>query len=245
MRTLITSLAVALLIPTFVQFAAAGDPDQAGAVVEKAIEAAGGRKNLEKFTAMTWKETGTYYGMGEGLPYTSKGAFSYPDKSFMEIEGFFSMGLNGDKGWVKMGEDVTDMPEDQLKGQMEAQYASWAATLLPLKGEGFALKSLEDADLNGKPAAVVQVSHKGHGDVKLYFDKKTGRLAKSAFTAYDSEQAKDADYETWYDGYKEMEGAKLACKIVMNRDGKKFVVGEITEVKPAKPEAIAKMFEKP
>lgn len=243
MRTVSLSLAALMLLPAFVQLAAAGESDDAAAIVEKAIEAAGGRKNLEKFNTLTSTEKGTYYGMGEGLPYTGKMAIQMPDKVRMEIEGFFIMVVNGDKGWTKTGEDVADMPEDQLKGQQASHYAGFVATLLPLKEERFKLKKLADAEIEGAAVSVVQVSSEGHQDVTLCFDQKTGLLAKSTFKAFDAEQGKEAEYENYYRGYKEVEGAQVAMKMLMHRDGKKFVESEMTEIKPAKD--IDAMFEKP
>src|SRR2546428_8816628 len=53
-----------------VRLAAADDQADARAIVAKAIKAVGGEQKLEKFKAQTWREVGTYYGMGDGLPYT-------------------------------------------------------------------------------------------------------------------------------------------------------------------------------
>lgn len=243
MPSVFTILSLALLLPVFAQLAAAGEADEAKAIVEKAIEAAGGRKNLEKFNTMTSTEKGTYYGMGEGLPYTGKMAIQMPDKVRMEIEGFFTMIVNGDKGWTIMGGDVTEMPEEQIKGQIASHYAGYVATLLPLEDEKFTLKKLADAEVNGSPASVVVVSSKDHQDVTLSFDKKSGMLVKALFKAFDAEQGKEAEYENFYQEYKEVDGAKMVWKMLMNRDGKKFVESQMTEVKPAKD--IDAMFEKP
>src|SRR5437762_6020316 len=114
MRRLI-GLAVAALVTTGA--ARADDAPAARAVIDKAIKASGGAAGLDKFKAHTFQETGTYYGMGAGLPYTAKVAVQRPNKIRMEIVNVFTLVVNGDKGWVKAGDMVMDMEADQLKNQ--------------------------------------------------------------------------------------------------------------------------------
>src|SRR4051794_26575345 len=148
------------------------------AIIDKAIQAAGGEAKLARFKAHTWTEKGTYYGMGDGLPYTGRYAVQYPDRFSMEIEGFFKMVLDGDHGWVKSGGDTMEMTKEQLAEHQENHYGGYVTTLLPLKDKAFTLTALPDEKVDGRPAAGVKVSHKGHRDVSLYFDKQTGLLAR-------------------------------------------------------------------
>src|SRR4051794_12104141 len=153
------------------------------AIIDKAIQAAGGEAKLAQFKAHTWTEKGTYYGMGDGLPYTGKYAVQWPDRFSMEIEGFFKMVVNGDHGWTKGGDGNTmEMSKEQFAEHKETNLGGYIATLLPLKDKAFTLTPLPEAKVDDRPAAGVQVSHKGHRDVKLYFDKQTGLLVKSEQT---------------------------------------------------------------
>src|SRR5258707_6399089 len=105
--------AVVLLLGA-VPLSRAEEPSAAHAVIDKAIKAVGGEEKLAKFKAQTWKETGTYHGTGTPLPYKSNLAVQWPAQFRMEIEGFFTIVLNGDKGWIKQGEDTQEMTKDQL-----------------------------------------------------------------------------------------------------------------------------------
>src|SRR5262245_38110155 len=102
--------------------AAAADQAEPRAIIDKAIAAAGGREKLTKFTAQTWKEKGTYYGMGQGLPYTGRYAMQMPNKFRMEIENVFTLVVDGDKGWIKSQGNTQDMTKEQLATQQEHLY---------------------------------------------------------------------------------------------------------------------------
>src|ERR1700678_4090811 len=79
----------------------ADDAASARAIIDKAIQAGGGEEKLAQFKSQTFRETGTYYGMGKGQPYTGVYALQCPGHFRMEIEGVFTMIVAGDKGWIK------------------------------------------------------------------------------------------------------------------------------------------------
>ena len=96
----------------------ADDPADARAIIDKAINALGGKDKLAQLKAQTWSESGTYYGQGKGLPYTGKYALQFPNQFRMEIEGVFTMVVNGDQGWLKSEkgtEEMTVLIEDLIK----------------------------------------------------------------------------------------------------------------------------------
>jgi hypothetical protein len=222
------------------------DDPAARTLVDKAVQAAGGPEKLARFQAATWKETGTYYGMGDGLPYTGKYAVQWPDRFRMEIEGVFTMGLDGDKGWVESQGNAQEMEKEQVAEQKANRYAGWVATLLPLqKDKSFQVAPLPEAKVDNRPAAGVKVSHAGQGDVSLYFDKQNGLLVKSEYRAKAQDLGgKEALYETFYQNYQKVEGAQVPTKFFMNRDGKRFIEAEVSEFKPAD-KLDAKLFAKP
>jgi hypothetical protein len=233
------AVCVALLAGAFGQ---AAEPK---ATIDAAIKAAGGAEKLAKFNTETWKEKGTYYGMGAGQPYTGTYAVVWPDKFRMEIEGAFIIVLNGDKGWMKEGDNTSEMTKEQLEEQKENHYAGWVASLLPLKDKAFTLAAADEIKVDNRPAVGVKVSRKDHRDVNLYFDKETGLLVKSATRAKDLEAGgKEFTQEVFLSDYKEIEGAKVPMKVAVKRDGKQFVEAENLEVKPS-PKLDDKTFAKP
>ncbi len=217
----------------FVGVVHSGD-DDAIAIVNKAIKASGGEANLAKFDTMSWKEKGTYYGMGVGLPYIGNFAISNQDKFRMEIEGVFTLVVSGDKGWISSMGEVKEMAAEHLAEQHTMLRAGWIGSLLPLKKEAFALKMLPDAKVGDALASVVLVTRKNYPDVKLYFDKKSGHRVKSEYRNKASDlKFKEVTMELYYSDYRVVDGASLPHKVVLKRDGGRYVEAESVEIRAA------------
>ena len=170
------------------------------AIIDKAIKAAGGEKELAKFQAETFQEKGTYYGEGTPQPYTGKYAVQFPGRFRMEIAGAFTLVLDGDKGWIARGGKTEEMNKEQLAEQKESQYAGWVTTLLPLLEEkAYQLSSLGESKVGDRTVVGIKVSHPGHQDVKLYFDKDSGLMAKSVYHIKDRMTGKDMEMVSTYE----------------------------------------------
>lgn len=229
MRTLWFAVLVALVLTPVVR---ADDQADALALVSKSIAAMGGAEKVAKFKAQTWKEKGIYYGMGDGLPYTGNYAVQWPNQFRMEIEGVFTIVLNGDKGWVKTQDAVNEIPAEQLKHQQEEHYGGWVSSLLPLKDKMFTLSPVGELKIDNRDAVGIRVSSKDHRDVNLYFDKQTNLLIKTEHNVNANELGgKEVLQETFLTEYREADGVKVPMKVTLKRDGKLFVEAENSEVK--------------
>jgi len=209
------------------------------ALIEKAIKATGGEEKITKFKAETFKGKGKFYGNGEGADYTGEWAVQIPDKVRVQIETdaggmkfTFIRVVNGDKIWMKFGDQTQEIDDkDQIAEAKEESYARWVGTLMPLKGKGFQLASLGEIKVDGKPAVGVRVSHKGHRDINLFFDKAKGLLVKSENIVKDPMAGdKEMTQETLLSHFKEINGKMVPTKVVINRDGKKYVDSEMTDL---------------
>jgi hypothetical protein len=86
--------------------------------------------------------------------------------------------------------------------------------------------------VDDRPAVGVKVSAEKHGDVKLFFDKQTGRLVKSHSRVKSPEQGYvEVDQEVVRRDYQDIEGVKVPMKSVIHRDGKLFVEAESHDLK--------------
>jgi hypothetical protein len=227
------------LMLTWACAAQPGD-DDGRAIVNKAIMAGGGEAKLAKFESAIMKEKGTYYGMGDGLPYTSVIHMKRPDRFKMEIEGVFTLCLDGDKGWMKSDKGVTDMPKEEVEVQHLNQKAGWIMSLLPLKDKAYTLK-IEKA---GGEDTHVEVTRKGYPTVKLYFDAKSGHLVKGRFKTKSQEQKyKEVMAEFQFSDFKMVDGVTMPHHVVVKHGGKLLVEADVTELKADKLDA--KTFAKP
>jgi hypothetical protein len=218
--------------------ARAGEQAATRAIIEKAIQARGGEDKLAQMKAMTFKSKGKLYGMGEGTDYTGEWAIQPPDKIRFQIN-FDASGMkvalvlvfDGKQGWLKINDNTIDLDEDAVAEAKEDFHAGRVETLVPLlKDKGFELSPLGDSKVGDHATVGVRVAHKGHRDINLYFDKKTGLLLKNERTIKDQMLGgQERRQETLHSDYKEVNGLKHPMKLVIKRDGEKHVEGEMTD----------------
>src|SRR5438552_4346968 len=161
MRYYFTFLAVGFLALQFTTPLKADDTDEVRTVIDKAIKAQGGEEKLATFKSHTWKNKGTWYGMGDGVPYTANYAVAWPDKFRFEVEGgFMTVVVDGDKGWKQEMGETREMSKEEQAQKKEELYACRVITLMPLKDKAFKLSLTGETKVDNKPAVGVKVSHK-------------------------------------------------------------------------------------
>jgi hypothetical protein len=141
-----------LLTLALVAFASAQDAEKVKAIVDKAVTAHGGEKNLLRL--FRWKEK--YY-LGEEKEGTLRKAEFQPPEVWW----------NGSKNIAAGNADRTDKT-----------YLVWVWTLVPLLDKDSKLALLPDLEVDGKSAAGIKVTREGRREISLYFDQETGRLAR-------------------------------------------------------------------
>ena len=224
--------------------AAAAD-EKATAVVKKAIEAHGGADNLNKYKAGKFAMKGELSVMGMDLEFTGSLAYALPDKYRLQITTEV-MGQKLDINQVVRGEKVKstitvggmtipspggDAEQEELKTAIAMQEAEQFTTLLDEKK--FTIKSTDEADVNGKKAAVIIVQPKAiKKEFKMFFDKDSGLLLKTFHKGHgpgaDGAGA-EVDEESFHQDYKKVNGVQVPTKLVVNHDGKKFMTVNISD----------------
>jgi hypothetical protein len=228
----------------------ADDQAELRAVVDRAIQAQGGRELLSKYKAYQAKDKGTFHGMGVPIPYTGEFTFQGADQHRLAVEGEvngqkfkFVKVLNKDKGWFSIMGMTQEMDKEKLAEEREQTYAGWLTTLVPLQDKAFTLAPAGQVLVDAQPAIGVRVSREGHRDVTLYFDKKTHLLVKTEARVKE-DNGMEVTEETFYSDYKGDGGGKQPYKLVIKHDGKLHVESEITEYK-ALEQAEDGTFDKP
>jgi hypothetical protein len=248
MRTIGWTAALAGLVLAAAGAGRADDAADPKAVVEKAIKATGGADLLKKYQAWTIKAKGKFYGMGDGIEYTSEQSVFMPDKLHMKIDAGnfqFLQVFNGDKGWIVAGENTMELGKEAVEEAQEELYVSRLTHLVPLLEDGCKLSPLGEIKVDGKAAVGVRAEHKGHRDVSLYFDKDSGLLARVERRGKDV-MGGGGEYtaEATYGDYKKVEGVQVPYKVTIKRDGKRFIEAENNDVKLFE-KLDSKLFEKP
>src|SRR5262249_45112109 len=153
------------------------------------------------------------------------------ESEFNGMKFKFTQVVNGDKGWIKINDNTDDMTTEMVAEGREQLHLSWMATLAPLVDKDVKLAPLGEVKVGDQPAVGVRVSRKHRRDVSLFFEKKTNMLVKPETRAKDIKSGKEFTAETYYGGYKEIDGVPVATKVTAKGDGKDFVNGEVTEYK--------------
>lgn len=208
-------------------------------VIAKAIKAHGGADNLKKFQATVTKSKGKFYGLGDAIDYTSEASIQLPNRIRSEVSGNvsgqefkFLQLVNGDKGWVKRGENTDDMNKEQLAEAKEQLNVATIAHLVALGDKEYKLSSLGDSKVGGRDAVGVRVEREGFRPVSLFFDKGNGLLVKTETRGKDLMRGGE-EYTgvNVYSDFKKVGGLMIPHKIKITRDGKDYVDSETTEVK--------------
>jgi hypothetical protein len=239
MRPVFRTVVVASLIGGLVL--AANRParaDEARTIIEKAVKAHGGEEFLSKHKAGQLKGKGKLELLG-GVEFTQEASFMLPDRIKevveMEVNGQkvrVVTAFIGDKGFIQANGMDVPLNDDIKTALKEVGYVMKVGRLAPLlKEKGFELSLLGEVKVENKPTVGVLVTCKGHKDVSLFFDKETSLLAKVEARRVDPMSGQEVTEERIITEYQKQNGVPVPKKVLINRDGKKFMEMEVVEVK--------------
>jgi hypothetical protein len=210
--------------------------EDAKEILNKAIQAHGGAESLAKYKAARMKATGKVDVLG-GLEFTQEIAYVSPDKVRERAE-FTVNGMqiiqesigNADKFSFKV--NGMEIALDNVKEAMkETNHLIQVTRLAPLVDKAFEVSVVGDVQVEGKPAIALRVVKAGCKDITLAFDKQTHLLVKSERRATDPQSGMEYVEERFLSDYQKFDGLPGPKKMVMHRDGKKYVEAEVTELK--------------
>jgi hypothetical protein len=214
--------------------AAAGEQEDARAVIDRAITAQGGEAALARAKTLERSGSGVMLYVGAEVPFTEETVLALPGRLRMTIDLAkrvrTTLVLNGDRGWLSAGGPAQELGKERLGEAQEEAYVLWVSTLLPLRKEPFTLTPLpDDKGGDGKPAAVVKAANPGHPDVRLFFDKESGLLTRIERRAREA----GAELEKTYllGDYKDVDGVKLPGRYVELQNGRKITERKSTAYK--------------
>ena len=224
--------------------------DEAKAILDKAVKAHGGAEKLNSVKAQTSKAKGKLEILG-GLEFTQESAIQHPDK-LREVVHLMVNGMNvdvttvynGKEGWINAMGQTMPM-EGAILEAVKDSIDSMALSRLAFAGsKDLRLTLLGESKVNDKPAVGVKISREGHKDVNMYFDKGTGLLAKFEHRVKDAQTGQEVAEERIILEYQDADGMKVAKKVSVNRDEKKYMEAEVQEVKLSD-KLDSSLFEKP
>jgi hypothetical protein len=213
-------------------------PNDARAIVERAVKAHGGEERLSKLRASRVKVKGKVIVGEMEVPFTAETTVQLPNKFRVVVQATVmnktrtvTQVLNGDRGWISIDGQTREPSPAELTRMKDLMYVDGVVRLLPLlQGKGFELTLLKESRVNDRPVQGIRVSSKGFRDVNLFFDKDSGLLIKTERTVT-NEQGRDVMEEEFHSEFRDVDGYKRPTKIVVFQDGKKITEGELIDVK--------------
>jgi hypothetical protein len=211
------------------------------AIVERAIAAHGGAERIGRLHSEKDNLRGKL-GISEKvdlLPFTADLTLQLPgrfkqvvrlnegtDKAYTLVQI-----VNGDKVLVTINgqpQQLTPAALAELRSTMDLQRA---ARLLPLLSDAsYRLTALKEEKINDRPALGINVSAKGHRDLRLFFDRETGLLVKTEHIRDDG-SGKEVLQEEFYGNFRDFGGFRRWTRLVVFREAKKLMEAELVDVK--------------
>lgn len=233
MQTNSSKLLVVCLILTMIGSAGTQDPPRV--IIEKAVNALGGKNEVNKLKAVHAKFQATGILGDNYAPCALESWYQYPTRLKTDLrcsvhgrQYTLIQVINGDRAWRSengqthqaTGHNFTELQEDLYFQRIE--------TLKPLvSAKGYVLSPLGEIKVDNRPALGVRVASKGKRDIDLYFDKETFLLVKSAHGLTDL-TGKELLRETVYGDYGD---DKQWMKMTVFQDGKKVLEMKPIEIK--------------
>lgn len=217
----------------------ADDQAEGAKVIDRAIKAAGGEAKLKTLKAVTLKGKGKVHENSD-IEFSFEASVDGLDRMRLDLEAVeggqqhkIQVVSNGEKVWAKKENGEVDEPPPEIMTLVKTELLALRGcqTLLPLRDKGHHLAPLGEARVNDKPAMGVRVSRKDLPDVSFFFDKETGLPVKAEMRVKEDKGGMEATHEWYFSDYKEIDGIKHPMKVSLYRDGKKFLEGEVSEVK--------------
>ena len=233
--------------------ARADDAAEAKAIIEKAIKATGGLAKLAKYAAIKRKGKGTVHVDNSDSEISYDSTVQGLDKVRLALEADVSgsaiktvLVYNGDKGWINGGGESSELPKEGLSLFLKEDYRNirLAELLTPLLTKDYKLTPLGEIKIDDHPAIGVKISQKEHPDFDLFFDKTTGLPVKGQTRVKEMPDAPEVAREYFFAAYKEVDGLQCLTRLKVQRDGKRFLEVEWSEIKPLE-KTDAGTFDKP
>jgi hypothetical protein len=216
----------------------ADDQPDAKPVLEKAVKALGGDAKLAKLRVCTCKGKATSTDNGQEFTVAFDGSWKSLDQYRIDAEAQFNgmsmkllLVINADKAWAHVNNKTEEAPPNVVPFVRDVLHALRMPQVLPaLRDKEYKLAPLGEVRVADRDAVGLQIDHKDHKPVNLFFDKENGLPLKAEVRLTDP-QGKDVLVEHFYGDYKEFDGLKHPTKVVIKADGKEVTM-TLSEIKP-------------
>jgi hypothetical protein len=235
------SRSVVVLLALFVVPAVAQDERKvAEGIVERAITAAGGEKNLNGLAAHTLKVKGKVEILNQSIEVAGewqlRGVDRYRWESEFTLQGQTQRSTllgHAEKAWI-IGNNgqPNELPKEIGAALLaNARALRFAQNPTLLRDKALKLEPLGKLKQDGRELVILKVVCKGYPDVDLFLDDKTGLVAKCELRMVDVKDGQEVTHTLLFDDHKEAGGLKPFGRVRFQLDGSTALDLEASEVK--------------
>jgi len=120
------------------------------------------------------------------------------------------------------------MPGPQVKEMKSALFRMRETLLLSAGQPGRTVNFVQQDEVDGKTASVIEISSADAGSIRLWVDSESGGVVKSVHQG--SAGDGPAEIEQVYSDYREVDGIRIPFKTQVNQGGKEVAALALTEV---------------
>jgi hypothetical protein len=184
-------------------------PDAPQGVIDKAIQARGGEKQLPQVVAIETKVRGRIFRDPVSYPFTTTILSQLPDqyKHVMDYQKDNetirqTQIFTGTNVWLKARGELQPLDEKLIDALRRGRYAERLTNLTLLKDKAYQIKSLGDSKAYDHDVTGIEVTGTNKIPVKLFFDKATGLLVKTEHRQMDPQSLEEVLQTTYYSDYR-------------------------------------------
>ena len=156
-----------------------------------------------------------------------------PDTMVQESQlpfGKLVAAVGAEGGWMRGPQGVMPMPPPQLAQAQGELFRLRESLLLSDRLPGRTVNFVEQAELDGTAAAVIEISADNGFSVRLWIDEQSGDLLKQRYQSSAITGA-PSEVEQIFSDYRDVDGLRSPFKVTVLANGEEFAQVEVGEIR--------------
>ncbi len=198
-------------------------------ILAKAQQAAGGADKLAAVKDLTKSYT---FKSKTGLNAEQSVKIVLPDTMLQESKlpfGTLVAAVGPEGGWMRAPQGMMPMPPPQLEQARGELFRLRESILLSDRMPNRTVNFVEQAEHNGSPVSVIEISEENGPSVRLWVDDASGDLVKQTYQS-SAITGSPSQVEQIFSDFREVGGLRVPFKVLVLADGNEFAQVEVSEI---------------
>jgi hypothetical protein len=133
-------------------------------------------------------------------------------------------------GWMRAPQGMMPMPPPQMEQAKGELFRLRESLLLSDRMPNRTVNFVEQAEFNGRPVSVVEISDQNGASVRLWVDDQSGELAKQTYQS-SAITGSPSQVEQIFSDYRDVDGLRAPFKVTVLANGEEFAQVEVSEIR--------------